>query len=965
MFFGVLVYIVFSLMPASAQRVRSVAQLRRVVDTLMARHDYHAAVRIADSVLKIKKMAVPEAYGCAARAYMAMGQYELSNGNNDVINRLLTRSNDCAILSGDRELIYDNFNTILSFRLSSVNYSFSLLFCNKALEYASGEDSLNQSLRASAYSTMGHMYQTLGENVMAVDNYKKSLEYYRACGDCNNAMSQCYSIIRRSIVAGADSVEMGWANNLLDMFHDTLVSRGQCHVRAQRNYYLGKARYYEYVGRYHEAIACWDSMVHYYDMELTEKELTNPGFNKAKYINMSAYSYAYRISFLEKLGRNDVIEQYARFADDSTDIVLDDLACLQYLLGEHYARVNDYDRAYRYYRQSYFNYQKAYGDSSYVTYKSAYFWLRYALSTRRVSDGIEAAPIAERLLGNVSNNFENINALDLYQQLAALSLLRNDKDGLQEYLIKTERTFSSMLLKNFGFMSEQSFSDFWKRIDVECSSVLQMSKDIGDMSPELARSVYRIVLTQKNLYFVSQSHLKRIARSSSENMDIYRNVSIARKLVSETGSRLDPRIYDSLSTLARRGEDMLLSSDTMQLHVKKLLSADFDLVRARLAEGSVVVEFSEVFKYPPEILYSCPDTCVYPYVAVAFDSHSGQPELINLFTRYQLENYTLADGSTLGQALARRTPSDIDNIYSDAGLARMIWGPILERFPNARSIFFSPTGLLHSIAVENLPLADGSPMSDRYRMSRIFSSAFYEGDHEQRQLEDIALFGGISYDSPDSGSLLADNTRDNGNSYQYLPSTYEECDYIRARASNSIDARFHYGHDASEDAIKSYSGHSPSILHIATHGYFNPSDSSANLLNMSGLVFAGANRWSRSCPPPESADNGLLVASEIAELDFSDTRLAVLSACETGLGCVNSDGLFGLMRGFKLAGVSSVMTSLWSVADDATSLFMRRFYAHMLSGHTAHEALEYARGFLRQGNRYSHPYYWAGFVLVE
>lgn len=89
----------------------------------------------------------------------------------------------------------------------------------------------------------------------------------------------------------------------------------------------------------------------------------------------------------------------------------------------------------------------------------------------------------------------------------------------------------------------------------------------------------------------------------------------------------------------------------------------------------------------------------------------------------------------------------------------------------------------------------------------------------------------------------------------------------------------------------------------------------------------------------------------------------VLSACETGLGEVkNGEGVYGLQRGFLVAGSRYILMSLWKVEDEATSELMTRFYRYWLDGTDIHEAFRKAQDNLRQ--KYTHPYYWGGFILL-
>ena len=200
------------------------------------------------------------------------------------------------------------------------------------------------------------------------------------------------------------------------------------------------------------------------------------------------------------------------------------------------------------------------------------------------------------------------------------------------------------------------------------------------------------------------------------------------------------------------------------------------------------------------------------------------------------------------------------------------------------------------------------------------------------------------------------------------------------------------GFAATEEAFKNVgkTGISPRVLHIATHGYFfpNPKSSTKNdaadpvfktsdhPMIRSGLILAGGNQaWKTGKPFKPGMEDGILTAYEISQMNLSNTELVVLSACETGLGDIQgNEGVYGLQRAFKIAGAKNLIMSLWQVPDFQTQELMTAFYKKWLpaaaeakAGKTEkmsiREAFRAAQKEMRE--KYQHPYFWAGFVLVE
>jgi len=109
---------------------------------------------------------------------------------------------------------------------------------------------------------------------------------------------------------------------------------------------------------------------------------------------------------------------------------------------------------------------------------------------------------------------------------------------------------------------------------------------------------------------------------------------------------------------------------------------------------------------------------------------------------------------------------------------------------------------------------------------------------------------------------------------------------------------------------------------------------------------------------PAGVEDGILLASEVSEMYLPNTKLVVLSACETALGDIKgAEGVFGLQRAFKMAGVKYLLMSLWQVPDYQTSELMSKFYENWLTGLPIHDSFRKAQSFMKQ--KYpGDPYNW-------
>lgn len=311
-------------------------------------------------------------------------------------------------------------------------------------------------------------------------------------------------------------------------------------------------------------------------------------------------------------------------------------------------------------------------------------------------------------------------------------------------------------------------------------------------------------------------------------------------------------------------------------------------------------------------------------------------------------------------------------IYVDADAVNELLGAVLPDV-TGKDVYLTTSGPFNQLALGALPVNDsGNTLSDLSRIHVVGSPAdipaVKSADAIALKGKSSVLWGGVDYGSADSLTAGVALTRGllRGDDLGRLPNSLAEVEQVAGMLrGNECKAAVVSGKDATEKSFTSRSRKGDYILHISTHGFFHDSGTFTNPMQNSGLLFANSQRsWASESPMASINDaDGILRADEIAGLDLSGCRLVVLSACQTGLGEYNSEGVYGLQRAFKLAGAQSVLMSLWSVDDSATSELMTEFYRGLIAGLTPDDALVAAQRSLR--SRGYSPSKWAAFVLLN
>lgn len=341
---------------------------------------------------------------------------------------------------------------------------------------------------------------------------------------------------------------------------------------------------------------------------------------------------------------------------------------------------------------------------------------------------------------------------------------------------------------------------------------------------------------------------------------------------------------------------------------------------------------------------------------------------------------------------------DSEDLYETDSIYNLIWRPLEEELSGVKNIYFAADRDLHKIGIEYAPLSGEGIIGDKYTLYRVSSTRVLAENRNTSSKETAVLYGGLRYDLG-KDELIAESrsgnyhpasvsrafTNDNLRyGVKYLPGTLKEVEEIFQ--SFSRKPRLITDMNGTEESFKSLTGSVIDIIHLATHGFFwseedaqkrdyvtflNPPLNRAaqsaedNALMRSGLFFSGANIGLKGEELPDDVEDGVLTALELSNMNLGHVDMVVMSACESGLGETSGEGVFGLQRGFKLAGANTLLMSLWKVDDTATQKLMTDFYKHYLSGKSKQESLHLAQESLRKSREYSDPQYWAAFILLD
>lgn len=696
-------------------------------------------------------------------------------------------------------------------------------------------------------------------------------------------------------------------------------------------------------------------------------------------ISNIAYTYMAKGEIMQaKLFMDEAIETIEKNIGDVFEIKLEEFYKFLNLYGMIYDAMKDYKKAERCYRHIIDNCKRSRVSAE------AYQLACNNLSTMLMKQNRwnESINFLSEIDKTSNNNYNYI-----FSQNLALNYLFINKyqQAIEQAIFMNEIAYSNLGYL-FSHFTEIEKENYWNMKSMELlyidNLIAYKTKDSD------ARSLaYNNIINSRNLLMTNAKLISECV-SQSKDGKLKNEYALYKKLRGQLAFKTTKEKRDSLKAVVNECERNVINSIDNIGELLKHKSGTWEDIQNVLDEGEYAIEFTHIpimEKYPVVEAH---------YGAYIIGKEYKSPRLVLLDIVDSVESVIVNDN-----------PDElfINNLYSkkiNRTVYDMIWKTIRPYLKENCTVYYSPTSFLSYLNMEVLEDEGGNRLADLYKMRRVSSTAKI-GEVKKRGKEkykSAVVYGNIKYDETKENMVAESEKYDSFTGVEIdnemilrsmndrgkwgnIPATkdeiYEVAKNLKRKKANVVIKELSA---ASEESFKVLSGCSPDIIHLATHGFVidtpdkahdNKFVASTNIYSSkeaymmwTGLLMSGANNVWTGQFDVNNVEDGILTAEEISQLDLSNTKLVVMSACETGRGKVDPiDGVLGLQRAFKKAGAKTIVMSLWKVNDEATSLMMSCFYKHLTNGKERHEALELARKDVEK--EYPDPFYWAGFIMLD
>lgn len=570
--------------------------------------------------------------------------------------------------------------------------------------------------------------------------------------------------------------------------------------------------------------------------------------------------------------------------------------------------------------------------------------------------------------------------IDLEQKNASENLfftyfLLKNYDEAEKYLLQVIALRDKDVAINFSILPEQKKELYLATMAHDFTNLYAFATIRKNSNPNITGEAFNNVLKLKGLLMKSSAAMRQAILSSGDK----EHITLFQQWI-ELKKQIAQRYASGQETELLENQANVIEADLIKISAEFNNYLNADKINWKTIQDSLKInEIAIEFIHYPSLDQSKMDS-IY-YAALVVTKTSPNPFMIELCSEAALQQI-------LG-AIQANNLTYVEKIYGtkkepNHQLYQLIWKPLENYLTDVRTIYFSPSGILHKVAFQAISDDNNVLLNNRFHLVQLGSTA--QILKPKSSVLDvnatISLFGGVKYSTEKTQKVI----------WNYLPGSLSEIDSIKNRLPNKWQTNYYSAENASEDNLKKQAT-SSNILHIASHGFFYPDPAliqketyaeeteenldfrggnasyviwnfvnNPNPLMRSGIALAGANNtWERTAF--DEGEDGVLTAQEVITLNLSNTQLVVLSACETGLGDIKgSEGVYGLQRAFKIAGANYLIISLWQVPDDETAEFMIQFYTNLADNNDIR--LSFTQTQKQMSQKYD-PYYWAAFVLVE
>lgn len=600
-------------------------------------------------------------------------------------------------------------------------------------------------------------------------------------------------------------------------------------------------------------------------------------------------------------------------------------------------------------------YKSSFGDGSPAYAKSISDLGNYYRYKGRNS---EAEPLLDKAL-SIREKSLGVNHPQYVQSQEDLAILYWKKKEMD----KAYASYRKVMDKSIDFinhyfppMSEAEKTKYWDVLSPRFQRFYNFAIEASATNTAALQDLYDFQMATKALLLSSTNKIKRniLASGNKELIKDYKawldqKETLARLYAYSKDDLKQQNInLDSIERSANATEKRLseVSKEFQAGYSTQKIS--YKQIKDLLGVSEAVVEIIRITQFDQKF------TTEAKYAALILTKETALPKLV-----------LLDNGLQLDTRYAKFYRNAIQQRVADEYSYQQYWARIEPAIAGKKVIYLSPDGVYNQINLNTLSTGGTSYAINKYDFITLGNSKDLFAIKSQKKPATTKKATLVGFPDYGAGSVAA------------LPGTKVEVDNISKmlKAAGYLPTQF-IQKTATEANLKSVK--SPTLLHIATHGYFlqdveisgsgfgvHVENATENPLLRSGLLFSGAGKTvaGKAEPNLQSNDNGILTAYEAMNLNLEGTDLIVLSACETGLGELKAgEGVYGLQRAFQVAGASALIMSLWKVDDSATQQLMTNFYTNWLKSGNKQTAFKQAQ--LQLMTKYKDPYYWGAFVMM-